>query len=461
MALGRFLLSAVVLGRLAVCHPAGTTLARRDDADADDIIIYDSSVTEPTRVPQVLLWVDSAGKPVETATEDVLLLPTSLALGQKSQGSAIKASVTAALSTQTLLLPTQAQGSSAHAIETTVAARPPPTPAPETQQLPAPEPEDDNRASSHDSPTSPKATSAHSQATAAAVPDVPSPDGLQDRPQSQEPSANSGPPTSELYGVSYAPYRGSGGCKSMGDIQQDFDHMAKEYSLVRIYGTGCDQVANVYSAAKSHGMKVFLGIWDPRHVDDEVNTIISAIKGDWDVVHTVSVGNELVNNGQASPDDIEEAVKSARSTLRAAGYKGPVVTVDTFTAVAKYPQLCAMSDYCAINAHAFFDQTIEASEAGQWLRRTVGNIRAELPGPKNIVVTETGWPMKGRANGMAVPGLANQKLALTSIKDEFAATPGDVILFSAFNDLWKQDNPSTFNADKYWGIGGAVSSCDQ
>ena len=34
-------------------------LLRRDGTDGDDIIIYDSAVTEPTRVPQVLLWVDS------------------------------------------------------------------------------------------------------------------------------------------------------------------------------------------------------------------------------------------------------------------------------------------------------------------------------------------------------------------------------------------------------------------
>ncbi|OAR05981.1 hypothetical protein LLEC1_01315 [Akanthomyces lecanii] len=266
--------------------------------------------------------------------------------------------------------------------------------------------------------------------------------------------------STELFGVSYTPYRANHGCKTQKDIDDDMEQMAGKYSVIRVYGTDCDQVPMMYRAAKIKGTKLFLGIWEPSAVKDEANKIIAGINGDWDMVHTVSVGNELVNSGQASPRDIVAAVKSARSMLRAAGYQGPVVTVDTFMAVQAHPELCDASDYCAMNAHPFFDSTTTASQAGRWLVNIIDRVKSTLSGSKRIVITETGWPTRGLANGLAVPGLANQKMALDSIQKAFTATPGDIILFSAFNDLWKAKTASTFDADQFWGINGAVAKCD-
>ncbi|KAJ6788915.1 hypothetical protein PWT90_00126 [Aphanocladium album] len=266
--------------------------------------------------------------------------------------------------------------------------------------------------------------------------------------------------STELFGVSYAPYRANGDCKKQADIDDDMDDMAGKYSVIRVYGTDCDQVPMMYKAAKKKNMKLFLGIWQPSDVQNEANKIIAGINGHWDMVHTVSVGNELVNNNQATPSEIISAVKSARSILRAAGYQGPVVTVDTFMAVQAHPELCEASDYCAMNAHPFFDSTMTASQAGRWLVDTIARVKSVLPTSKRILVTETGWPTKGVANGLAVPGLENQKMALESIQKAFAATPGDIILFSAFNDLWKAKAAATFDADQFWGINGAIAKCD-
>ncbi|POR35112.1 Putative family 17 glucosidase SCW4 [Tolypocladium paradoxum] len=450
MAVGRFLLSAIALGLLVVGHPASKQLARRDAQDGRDIIIYDSSVAEPTRVPQVLVWVDDAGLPVGTATEDVLLLPTSLAPGAKSKDSTTTNTMTA-LSTQTLVVPasgTSAAGGKAGGKGGVAVIPQAPLPLRLSPLVPVGKP-------------SVSASSGRAAPTGPMSPVVPSPGKPQDGQPANSSDNGPQPPSSSLFGISYAPYRADHACKSKQDIENDFRRFAGSYSLVRIYGTDCDQVDNVYSVAKAHGMKVFLGIWEPSSVEDEANKIISGVNGDWDMVHTVSVGNELVNNGQASPRQIVSAVKNARSTLRAAGYRGPVVAVDTFVAAQAHPELCEQSDYCAINAHAFFDGTVSASESGRWLQNTVSRVKSALSVPKKVVVTETGWPMKGEKNGMAVPSLQDQKSALDSIKKEFASTPGDVILFSAFNDLWKTRDMATFNSDQYWGIGGAVSASDE
>jgi exo-beta-1,3-glucanase (GH17 family) len=277
-----------------------------------------------------------------------------------------------------------------------------------------------------------------------------------DKPN-DKPATNDG---SKRFGISYAPYRADHGCKSADDIEDDFRHFAKEYSVVRIYGTDCDQVPKVYRAAKAADVKLMLGIWDIHDVENEASKIVAALDGDWDIVHSITVGNELVNAGQARPQEVVHAVRQAREALRSGGYEGPVASVDTFIATEKHPELCEESDFCAINAHAFFDSTMRAEDAGKWLTNTVEQVQSKLSKPMHVVVTETGWPMNGASNGLAIPGLENQKLALESIMEAFADRPGDVILFSAFNDLWKERTMTTFNADQYWGIGGAISRCD-
>lgn len=178
------------------------------------------------------------------------------------------------------------------------------------------------------------------------------------------------------------------------------------------------------------------------------------------MVDTVSVGNELVNNGAASAEQVIAAITQARSILRAAGYKGPVVTVDTFVAVSAHPELCKSSDYCAFNAHAFFDSTITADKAGDWLKNTVQSVKSAVGSSPKFVVTESGWPHQGIANGLAVPGSSQQLAAITSIKKAFSSNPSDLILFSAFNCPWKAINAATFDAEPYWGIGGLTAKSD-
>ncbi|KAF4947021.1 hypothetical protein FGADI_10744 [Fusarium gaditjirri] len=292
--------------------------------------------------------------------------------------------------------------------------------------------------------------------TTAPVPDSPKPDGSCSSTGTCGSGSGGSSSGSKLPGVAYAPYRGDHQCKSKDEIQHDIKRLAADFSVLRIYGTDCDQVANVYSCAKGSGLKLFLGIWNIDDVQTEAKTIISAID-DWDVVDTISVGNELVNNGAASPVKVIAAVKQAREILRAAGYKGPVVTVDTFMAARSNPELCNESDYCAINAHAFFDANTSADEAGQWLSNTVEDLRSKISGDKRIVICETGWPTKGNSNGKAVPGMSQQKAAFDSIKQAFSSHMGDLIFFSAFNDPWKKAEAATFMAEQWWGIEGQDS----
>ncbi|KAJ5898864.1 Glycoside hydrolase superfamily [Penicillium taxi] len=257
------------------------------------------------------------------------------------------------------------------------------------------------------------------------------------------------------YGISYSPYNADRSCKTQEEVNQDVAKLA-EYSFIRIYGTDCDQAKTLATAARLHTMQVFGGIYDltdfPNSLKafDEAATLPNG-KKDWAVFHTIAIGNELVNSNMYSPAEVTAALSEARGYLRSYGYNGPVVTVDTFSVLLKHPDLCHASDYCAANCHAFFDNTQQPHNAGPYALEQAHAVSAAAGG-KRTVITESGWPHAGLTNGAAVPSRDNQQVAVESLKSSFAHRGDDLVLFTAFDDLWKPDNQFTFDAERFWGI---------
>lgn len=270
-------------------------------------------------------------------------------------------------------------------------------------------------------------------------------------PSSSTSSAASVPSSSGSFksgkGITYSPYTSSGQCKSLSEVQSDFENI-KGYEVVRLYGVDCNQVENVLQA-KADGQKVFLGIFFVDSIEAGCNQIADAVEkyASWDDVYTVSIGNELVNGGQASVSQVGQYVKAGRSALSSRGYNGPVVSVDTFIATINNPGLCEFSDYIAVNAHAYFDQNTVAEDAGEWLLLQIQRVWTACGANKNVFVTETGWPSKGDTYGKAVASKEAQTAAIDSIK---SAVGDDAILFNAYNDLWKA--PGAQNCEQYWGL---------
>ena len=156
---------------------------------------------------------------------------------------------------------------------------------------------------------------------------------------------------------------------------------------------------------------------------------------------------DRVNSNQATPSQVGQYIESGRSALKAAGYSGPVVSVDTFISVINNPELCDYSDYMAVNAHAYFDKNTVAQDSGKWLLEQIQRVWTACDGKKNVIITESGWPSKGETYGVAVPSKENQKDAVSAITSSCGS---DTFLFTAFNDYWKADG--AYGVEKYWGV---------
>ncbi|KAJ5972078.1 Glycoside hydrolase superfamily [Penicillium vulpinum] len=261
------------------------------------------------------------------------------------------------------------------------------------------------------------------------------------------------------FGISYSPYKADRSCKNQEEVNKDVARVS-DYGFIRIYGTDCDQIRTVTNAARRHNMHVFAGVYDLNNFPQSLNAFSDALPGptgrkDWSIFHTIAIGNELVNSGTNSAPEVAAAVLRARAILRAQGYPGPVVTVDTFGVLLDHPEMCRVSDYCAANCHAFFDGTQRPAGAGAYAIEQARSISARAGG-KRTMITESGWPHAGDANGGAIPSARNQETAIASLRKSFDHRRGDLVLFTAFDDWWKDDNQFTFNAEKFWGIHGGL-----
>ncbi|KIV82146.1 hypothetical protein PV11_04274 [Exophiala sideris] len=251
------------------------------------------------------------------------------------------------------------------------------------------------------------------------------------------------------FGICYD-YITTAGCKTLAEMNSDFAYLASQgFSTVRTYDIGCP-LGDVASAAATAGLQLIAGLNNIDNVATDIATLIGMFNGNWDSVNTIVIGNEVVNNG-GSAAAVVAAIATARPLLTAAGFTKNVVTVDVWSAMIANPELCQNSDYCAANCHAFFDPNTVAVDAGTYVSGCVSKISALGLG-KSIVITESGWPYQGSANGDAVPSVANQETAISALRSAFSGNPGGVFLFQAYDATYKQ--PGSLGVEQYFGIYG-------
>ena len=250
------------------------------------------------------------------------------------------------------------------------------------------------------------------------------------------------------FGIDYE-LIGSAGCKQQKELNDEFGFLSTQgYSKLRFYDIGCD-LSVATAAAAAAGFSVTLGLNTINNVAGDLGTLIGFIKGNWGPVDTVVIGNEVVNSQGGSPAALANAVNTGRGILQAAGFTKSVVAVDTYMAHQNHPEICQASDYCAVNAHAFFDANNQASDAGSFVKNAISQIQTN---GKSIIVTESGWPYAGSSNVAAIPSPANQQAAIASLKQAFAGNPGGLFLFQAYDATYK--DAGQFGVERYFGIYG-------
>lgn len=254
-------------------------------------------------------------------------------------------------------------------------------------------------------------------------------------------------------GVCYELIDSSVQCKSSAVLNSEFAFLKSQgFSRVRVYDIGCP-LGVVAAAAAQNGISLIAGLNTVGNVAGDLAKLINMVNNNWAPFDTIVIGNEVVNNNPGAVSAVVAGLSTARSVLGAAGFKGNIVTVDTFIAHASHPELCAASDYCAVNAYAYFDANTVAQDAGNFVLNTAIAMVQKIANGKQIVVTESGWPWQGQTNGKAVPSRENQQTAIASLKSTFAGSSIPLFLFQAYDASYKA--PGHLGVEPFFGIYGS------
>jgi exo-beta-1,3-glucanase (GH17 family) len=217
---------------------------------------------------------------------------------------------------------------------------------------------------------------------------------------------------------------------------------AKGFSAVRIYATDCNQLENVGAACKQYGLKMIIGIFIEssgicQDTYNQLNEIVSYFNGNYENVELVAIGNEALFNGYCSGAELAAFISHCASTLKGAGYSGPITTTDTVAALqANAGALCPVIDVVAANMYSFFNGNVSPGDSGTFIAGQIQMLQKSCPN-KEVYNLECGWPSQGPSYMNAVPSAENQAAFIKSVME--ADSCGHTVFFTAENDMWKND----------------------
>ena len=266
-------------------------------------------------------------------------------------------------------------------------------------------------------------------------------------------------PARSQWAMVYFPYNDDSTCKSLLTVRSDIAHIARKgFTSIRLHASDCNALYKVGEAALLHNMKMILGV----HIDEtgldaaqlQIEEMITWIRDQhqdqWDIVEMIVIGEETIFNEFLLPEVLAAFITSSRKTLRQAGFRGPVTTTEPIPTLYEHAHdLCPVIDVPAANIHPFFHREVSSNAAGAYVADALSVLSDLCPGKTEVVNLETGWPSRGLANGVAVPGRVEQMVAMEGIM-RFAGARSVVLGFG--DDGWKDEGD--LGVEGAWGCEG-------
>ncbi|KAF2793059.1 glycoside hydrolase family 17 protein [Melanomma pulvis-pyrius CBS 109.77] len=266
--------------------------------------------------------------------------------------------------------------------------------------------------------------------------------------------------------MTYTPYSAGGDCKSASEVQSDIEKIANMgFTTIRSYSTDCGVFENVVPACQAHGLKVIFGIFltgggaggkgpFSPYADEQLQTILK--NAPKDSIAMIIVGNEFLFNGYGTPEELGSYIDHVREQFIGAGFPSDIAVTTTEPVGVweeKGAALCSHIDIFAVQIHPFFDPNTSAAGAGDFAVSQLAAAAAICPeaAAKGKYITEIGWPHSGDANGKAVPGYSEQKIAMKSILEKVGT---EACIFSFQDDLWKE--PGSLNVEQAFGCASSL-----
>ena len=250
-----------------------------------------------------------------------------------------------------------------------------------------------------------------------------------------------------IFGISFSAYEEG---QSPGD-QLSREQISKRMAVLQpniswIRSFSCVQGNGLIpQVAKSMGIKTLVGAWlgdDLDKNEEEIAGLISLAKQGY--VDICAVGNEVLYRDDLSEKQLLDYIQRVKDAVP----ELPVGYVDAYYEFEDRPAITEICDVILANCYPFWEGcAVEYSllYMKDMYRRTVA-----VAGDKKVIISETGWPNKGRSFHGAVPSDENAMRYFVNAQQWAEADNIDIFYFSSFDESWKIDAEGDVGA--YWGL---------
>jgi exo-beta-1,3-glucanase (GH17 family)/cellulose synthase/poly-beta-1,6-N-acetylglucosamine synthase-like glycosyltransferase len=230
-------------------------------------------------------------------------------------------------------------------------------------------------------------------------------------------------------------------------IDHDLKQLSQLTAHIRTYTVdkGMDRVPEI---ARRYGMTVSLGIWIGPDLDENEKQIELGIKtalANRRTVDRVFVGNEVIERGDLSTEQLSAYMKRVRAALP---YRIKVTTAEPWSTWLLAPELAQNADVIAIHLLPYWEGVYISGSLGS-LQRWFDDVANQYPG-KPIIIGEVGWPSEGPARRAAEPSLANEAYFDRAFVRLAMEKGYDYYLIEGYDQPWKVGLEGSVGA--YWGV---------
>ena len=251
----------------------------------------------------------------------------------------------------------------------------------------------------------------------------------------------------KIHGICFSPYvegQGPGTQITARQIRERLTVVQPYVQWLRIFSCseGNELIPKI---AAECGLKTLVGVWlDGNHEKNEIelkNAIELAKSGYADLL---AIGNEVLLRGEMPESDLIDYINRAKK-----GAPGvDVGYVDAYFKFVDYPQVSDACDVIFANCYPFWEG-YPAEHALVYMKDMYRQAVNAAKG-KKVIISETGWPNLGAAEGGALPSFENAIRYFINAY-QWAAEEGiDIFYFSSFDETWKVADEGDVGA--YWGI---------
>jgi len=251
----------------------------------------------------------------------------------------------------------------------------------------------------------------------------------------------------KIHGISFSPYvEGQGPGTQLGEAQirerlaviQPYVHWIRSFSCT----DGNELIPGI---AADNGLKTMVGVWLDSDREQNERELANAIEiANAGHAGILAVGNEVLLRGDLSEDELIDYINRAKQAVTGVdvGY------VDAYFEFAVHPRVTEACDVILANCYPFWEGC-SAEHSLLYMKEMYRRAVAVANG-KKVIISETGWPNVGTAEGGAVPSFENAIKYFINAYQWAEEEAIEIFYFSSFDETWKVDAEGDVGA--YWGI---------